>query len=242
MQQILHHHSLDLGANRVEVLDFPHIDYQEAWDLQQNHLNALVERKVKARTEAQAPPPHRFLLCQHPPVYTLGRNGKMEHLLLSPQALAEQGFSFYKINRGGDITYHGPGQIVGYPILDLDHFFTDVARYVRSLEEVIIRTLQDFQLPSQRLTGASGVWLDADTPQARKICAIGVHLSRWVTMHGFALNVHTNLDHFKHIVPCGLQDKGVTSMQAELGPNCPSMQEVKLRIIEHFTQVFAKTP
>lgn len=207
------------------------IDYQQAWDLQEKLFAEVVAVKVANRgisPESQTPTPNHLLFCEHPHVYTLGKSGKLENLLLNEEGLGEVQASFYKINRGGDITYHGPGQLVGYPILDLDNFFTDIHRYMRTLEEAIIRTLADYGLNAGRIEGLTGVWLDYETQRRsarrsaarqnpRKICALGVKASRWVTMHGFALNVNTDLNYFNHIVPCGIEDKAVTSMQQELG-------------------------
>jgi lipoyl(octanoyl) transferase len=176
-------------------------------------------------------------LVTHPPVFTIGKSGKMEHLLLNKKELEAKGISFYRTNRGGDITFHGPGQIVGYPILDLDNFFTDIHKYLRYLEEVIIRTLSSYGLQGARSVSETGVWLDLDTPFARKICAMGVRASRWVTMHGFALNVNTDLSYFDHIVPCGIQGKGVTSLAQELKKSLDT-QEVKDRLLTHFSEIF----
>jgi lipoyl(octanoyl) transferase len=177
-----------------------------------------------------------LLFCEHPHVYTLGRNGKESHLLLDEAGLAEKDATFFKINRGGDITYHGYGQVVGYPILDMDEFFTDIARYVRILEETVIRMLTAYGIEGTRIKGLSGVWIEAETERARKICAVGVHLSRWTTMHGFALNVNTDLTYFEYIVPCGIDDKAVTSMQKELG-RAVDMEAVKAALKQHFAEL-----
>ena len=205
------------------------IDYQRAWDYQEELFAATVQRKVNHRkqgSEGSATVNH-LLFCQHPPVYTLGKSGKPEHLLLNQHELAEKQARFYRINRGGDITYHGPGQIVGYPILDLDHFFTDIHRYLRLLEEAIIRTLAEYGLVAGRISGLTGVWIDHEEQNnPRKICAMGVKASRWVTMHGFALNVNTDLSYFDHIIPCGIRDKAVTSLAQELG------HEPDIRLVE----------
>jgi lipoyl(octanoyl) transferase len=174
---------------------------------------------------------------EHPHVYTLGKSGDFSNLLLSEKALEEKGATFYKINRGGDITYHGPGQLVGYPILDLDNFFTDIHKYLRFLEEAIILTLKEYGLTCERSPGETGVWLDVGTPFARKICAMGVRASRWVTMHGFALNVNADLGYFDHIIPCGIEGKGVTSMEAELGAKTP-LKEVESKIKKHLKDLF----
>jgi lipoyl(octanoyl) transferase len=212
------------------------VPYEQAWNLQTRLFEQVVERKLhnrKAEADAQQTQFHYLLFCEHPHVYTLGRNGKESHLLLDEAGLKEKKATFHKINRGGDITYHGYGQVVGYPILDMDEFFTDIARYVRVLEETVIRMLAAYGLKGERIKGLSGVWLEGETQRARKICAVGVHLSRWTTMHGFALNVNTDLSYFKYIVPCGIDDKAVTSMQQELGREV-DMQVVKDALKKHF--------
>lgn len=230
---------------KVIFQDLGQVRYQAAWDYQTRLHQQLVARKAANREAAKngeptEPQEHFLLFCEHLPVYTLGKSGSMSHLLLSEAQLAEGGFEFFKINRGGDITYHGPGQIVGYPILDLDCFFTDVHRYVRYLEEAVMRTLADYGLETMRLEGYTGVWMPAEhgLPE-RKICAIGVHLSRWVTLHGFAFNVMPDLGHFDHIIPCGIADdnKAVTSMAAELG-FAPDMADVKSILKGHFAELF----
>lgn len=219
------------------------VDYQEAWDLQTKLQQEVVGRKLAGRTDGTIEQHHHLLLLEHPPVYTLGKSGNIDNLLLSEAELAAQGMSCYRINRGGDITYHGPGQLVAYPIFDLDEFFNDVHRYVRSLEEVVVRTLAEFGIVGERDPGFTGVWLAGDGSRRqprRKICAIGVHLSRWTTMHGLALNVRPNLTHFANIVPCGIAeaDRSVTSMSVELGR--PLEVEEVLPVIErHFAEVFA---
>jgi lipoyl(octanoyl) transferase len=223
--------------------DLGMIGYQSAWDYQTIRHKELVDNKLKNRHLAlkSFPQNHRLLLCEHPHVFTLGKSGSMDHLLLNETQLKTAGIDFFPINRGGDITYHGPGQIVGYPILDLDYFFNDVHRYVRNLEEVIIRTLADYELVGTRINGFTGVWLqDENSNKKRKICAIGVHLSRWVTLHGWAFNVNADLQYFHNIVPCGIvdEDKTVTSMQQELSMKM-DMEEVKKRILIHFSAVFA---
>ncbi len=192
--------------------------YKETWDLQQALLDQAVAIKMQNRKEGIVLPIENHLIfCDHPHVYTLGKSGEENHLLLNNQSLKEKGVEFFKINRGGDITYHGPGQLVGYPILDLEQFFTDIHKYLRFLEQAVIDTLAEFGIQAGRYDGFTGVWIDADNPsKARKICAMGVRCSRWVTMHGFALNINTDLNYFNHIVPCGILDKGVTSMQQEL--------------------------
>ncbi|NUQ23024.1 MAG: lipoyl(octanoyl) transferase LipB [Saprospiraceae bacterium] len=230
---------------KVIYQDLGMIDYEEAWNLQRQLHQQLIDKKLENRNLISAglnplPQSHYMLFCEHPPVFTLGKSGSVDHLLLDEENLQTKGFTFFKINRGGDITYHGPGQLVGYPIFDLDCFFTDVHRYVRALEEAVILLLAGYGLTGVRIKEYTGVWLDADgrKPQ-RKICAIGVHLSRWVTMHGFALNVNTDLSHFDFIIPCGISDadKAVTSLAAELGEDIP-MQEVKSALMSHFAEVF----
>ena len=215
------------------------IDYQRAWDYQEALFAKTVQQKVDNRKHNQLQPTTNFLLfCQHPPVYTLGKSGREEHLLLSEPELRALGAQFYRINRGGDITYHGPGQLVGYPILDLDHFFTDIHRYLRLLEEAVIRTLANYGLVAGRIDGLTGVWLDHERQtHPRKICALGVRASRWVTMHGFALNVNTDLRYFNHIVPCGIADRAVTSMAEELGQT-QDMKEVEANLRRHLTALF----
>jgi lipoyl(octanoyl) transferase len=230
---------------QVHFQDLGRIDYQHAWDYQSELQQQLITRKRANRQRAASgdtpePQEHFLLFCEHPPVYTLGKSGSLDHLLLDEAALAAGGFTFYKINRGGDITYHGPGQIVGYPIFDLDCFFTDIHRYVRYLEEAVIRTLAEYGIAGTREEGYTGVWLSAtDQLPKRKICAIGVHLSRWVTLHGFAFNVNTQLDHFRNIIPCGINeaDKDVTSMARELGREI-DIEAVKAKLKEHFALLF----
>ncbi|MEM7104183.1 MAG: lipoyl(octanoyl) transferase LipB [Bacteroidota bacterium] len=226
---------------KVNILDLGRIDYKEAWDLQKLFLKEAVDIKVENRSlsdDHQLNPKHWLLLCEHPPVFTLGRSGDKAHLLLNEDGLRQKGIEFYKINRGGDITYHGPGQVVGYPILDLDYFFTDIHKYVRFMEEAVIKTIAEFGLKGIRIKGMSGVWLASDQglPE-RKICAVGVHLSRWVTMHGFALNVNTQLDHFNFIVPCGIQGKAVTSIKNELGKEV-DISLVNDLLVKHFSELF----
>jgi lipoyl(octanoyl) transferase len=222
----------------VKFIDWGLTDYQEAWDKQEQVFEQTVALKVKNRTgNTQELTPNYLVFCEHPHVYTLGKSGHPENLLLDDQGLKEKEATYYKINRGGDITYHGPGQIVGYPILDLDNFFTDIHLYLRTLEEAIILTLADYGIAAGRYEGYTGVWLDADNEKARKICAMGVRCSRWVTMHGFAFNVNTDLDYFKNIVPCGIDDKDVTSMQRELGMAL-DMEEVKGKLKNHISKLF----
>ncbi|MEL6357522.1 MAG: lipoyl(octanoyl) transferase LipB [Bacteroidota bacterium] len=232
---------------KVHVQHHFGVDYQKAWNLQTQLHQELVQRKRdNRRREKEGIVPekqqHYLLFVEHPPVYTLGKSGSIEHLLLDEEQLGEQGFSYYKINRGGDITYHGPGQLVVYPIFDLDFFFNDVHRYVRCLEEVIIRTLADFGLPmAYREAGYTGVWLPAtNLLPKRKICAIGVHLSRWVSMHGLAFNIDPDLTHFNNIIPCGIAeaDRGVTSLTEELG-KLIKLEEVQPVVEKYFKEVFA---
>lgn len=217
------------------------IDYQEAWDYQEKLFKAIVNKKIRNRNlnpEDQDPTENFLLFCEHPHVYTLGKSGAESNFLLSAEALKEKNASFYKINRGGDITYHGPGQIVGYPILDLDNFFTDIHKYLRFMEEAVILTLKEYGIESGRIAGLTGVWLDHEEQNnPRKICALGVKSSRWVTMHGFALNVNTDLSYFTHIIPCGIADKAVTSLAMELGRPL-DMQEVQKKLSAHLASIF----
>ena len=225
---------------KVIYQDLGLIDYADAWKLQEEIFANTVNIKVINRSAEDAPPtetPNYLLLCEHPHVYTLGKSGKPENLLVNQQQLAAINAVYYKINRGGDITYHGPGQLVGYPIIDLDNFFTDIHKYLRFLEESIINVCAHYGINAGRYEGYTGVWLDADKENARKICAMGVRCSRWVTMHGFAFNVNTNLDYFKHIVPCGIDDKAVTSLKQELGHEV-EMAEVKLLFNNYFCEQF----
>jgi len=223
---------------KVAFIDWGLVDYQKAWDKQGAIFNETVAVKTQNRTNGTTiETPNYLIFCEHPHVYTLGKSGHPENLLLDETALIEKQATYYKINRGGDITYHGPGQIVGYPILDLDNFFTDIHLYLRTLEEAIILTMADYGLVGERYPGFTGVWLDADNGQARKICAMGVRCSRWVTMHGFAFNVNTDLNYFKNIVPCGIDDKDVTSMQRELG-RAIDMEEIKFRLKGHIAVLF----
>lgn len=216
------------------------IDYKEAWDYQETLFKETLDIKMHNRNhpETLIDTKNYFLFCEHPHVYTLGKSGDFSNLLINQEELKKHQASYYAINRGGDITYHGPGQIVGYPILDLDYFFTDIHRYLRYLEEVIILTLTEYNITAGRYEGYTGVWIDADHPlKARKICAMGVRCSRWVTMHGFALNINTDLSYFNHIVPCGINNKKVTSLQQELGKEI-NTNEVKEKIKNHFCTLF----
>lgn len=222
------------------VIDIGRIDFCKAWKIQERLHARLIEHKLARRTALSTPlPPHHYLLfCEHPHVITLGRNANRSNVLLAETYLREKGIQLVHTNRGGDVTYHGPGQVVGYPIMDLELFREDIGWYLRSLEEVIIRVLARYHITAKRLKGATGVWLEADDPRkARKICAIGVRCSRWVTMHGFALNVNTDLSYFSYIVPCGIANKGVTSIERELGRRLP-LGEVKQAIVEEFGTVF----
>ena len=223
---------------KVLFQDLGNKAYQETWDYQTELLQENVKIKFDNRknNEKNSTKSH-FLFVEHPHVYTLGKSGDISNLLLNEQQLEEKGITFFKINRGGDITYHGPGQIVGYPILDLEKFFTDIHKYLRLLEESIILTIAEYGLIGTRSEGETGVWLDVGTPFARKICALGVRASRWITMHGFALNVNTDLGYFDHIIPCGIRGKAVTSMQLELGKEI-SVIEVKEKIKKHFCELF----
>ena len=227
---------------QVIVKDLGNKDYKETWDYQESLFEEIVAQKTNNKANGTTlPTTNYFLFVEHPHVYTLGKSGHIENLLIDEEGLKNKGATFYKINRGGDITYHGPGQIVGYPILDLENFFTDIHKYLRSLEEVIIRTLSDYGLKSERSEGETGVWLDVGTPFARKICAMGVRCSRWVTMHGFALNVNTDLGYFDNIIPCGIRGKAVTSLNVELAKDKVDLQEVKQRILTHFKEIFEAT-
>ncbi|MAB50115.1 MAG: lipoyl(octanoyl) transferase [Flavobacteriaceae bacterium] len=223
----------------VKLQDLGLKDFKETWDYQETLFKAILDTKIKNRREdAGLETDNHFLFVEHPHVYTLGKSGDLSNLLLSEEQLAEKGATFYKINRGGDITYHGPGQIVGYPILDLDNFFTDIHKYLRFLEEIIILTLAEYGLKTERSPGETGVWLDVGTPFARKICAMGVRASRWVTMHGFALNVNADLGYFDNIIPCGIRGKAVTSLNNELGVDKVDEEEVKSKILKHFKVLF----
>lgn len=217
------------------------IDYQEGWDYQEKLFKAVVDQKISNRSLApalQQPTTNHLLFCQHPHVYTLGKSGSAAHFLLNEEELQSKNARFYKINRGGDITYHGPGQIVGYPILDLDNFFTDIHQYLRFLEEAVILTLKDYGIEAGRIPGLTGVWIDHEKKvNPRKICALGVKSSRWVTMHGFAFNVNPDLSYFGNIIPCGISDKAVTSLAMELGEE-PDILQVEQILLKHLAAVF----
>ncbi|RLJ61875.1 lipoyl(octanoyl) transferase [Lacinutrix venerupis] len=223
----------------IALQDLGSKDFKDTWDYQEELFKGILDTKIKNRREdAGLETNNYFLFVEHPHVYTLGKSGDISNLLLDEKQLTEKGATFYKINRGGDITYHGPGQIVGYPILDLDNFFTDIHKYLRFLEEMIILTLAEYGLKAVRSPGETGVWLDVGTPFARKICAMGVRASRWVTMHGFALNVNANLGYFDNIIPCGIRGKAVTSLNVELGKKEVDEAEVKTKLLKHFKTLF----
>ncbi len=222
---------------KVLFKDLGELGYQEAWDYQAVLFDKSVAQKLETRNNPEANPPENyFLYVEHPHVYTLGKSGSLDNLLLDEKGLKEKGATFHKINRGGDITYHGPGQVVGYPILDLDQFAPDIHLYLRNIEEAVVRLCADYGIDGQRFEKYTGVWIEPGTPQERKICAIGVKTSRWVCMHGFALNVNPDLGYFGNIVPCGITDKDVTSMQRELGREL-DMNEVKEKLKGHFTDI-----
>jgi lipoyl(octanoyl) transferase len=224
---------------KVEIQRLGLQDYKETWDYQEKLFKATLDKKIKNRREnLNEATTNYLLLVEHPHVYTLGKSGNAANLLISEEELEQKNASFYKINRGGDITYHGPGQLVAYPILDLDNFLTDIHKYLRFLEEAVILTLKEYGLKAERSEGETGVWLDVDTPFARKICAMGVRASRWVTMHGLALNVNSDLGYFDNIVPCGIQDKAVTSLNVELGKKEIPLPEVQEKLLKHFADLF----
>jgi len=239
---VAHRRAMELAQTtmkKVQFQDIGTVDYGAAWDFQTELFTATVDQKLvnrKTPEQAQATEDH-LIFVEHPPVFTLGKSGKEDHLLVDQAKLEAEGISYYPVNRGGDITYHGPGQIVGYPILNLDHYFTDIHKYLRYLEEVVIATLAHYGLVAGRSEGETGVWLDAGTPFARKICAMGVKASRWTTMHGFAFNVNTDLKHFNLIVPCGISDKAVTSLHIELGRTL-DLEEVKGVLKANFEKQF----
>lgn len=224
---------------KVEFIDLGLIDYKEGWDYQVYLFEKNLAIKTENRnSEIQKPTDNYLVLCEHPHVFTLGKSGDIKNLLVNEDDLASLNASYYHINRGGDITYHGPGQIVGYPILDLENFFTDIHKYMRLLEESVIQTLLEFGVQAGRIAGLTGVWIDVEKEnKARKICAIGVKTSRWVTMHGFALNINSDLQYFNHIVPCGIQDKAVTSLEKELGTK-QDMEVVKGILKEKIREQF----
>lgn len=225
---------------KVVFKDLGLISYQKAWDLQEKIHAEIVQTKIGNRQQFITETGNFLLFCEHPHVYTLGKSGKPNHLLTDEQFLAKNGIDYFPTNRGGDITYHGPGQIVGYPILDLDNFFTDIHQYLRYLEEAIIRMLESYGITAGRITGLTGVWIEPEGNRCRKIAAFGVRCSRWVTMHGFALNVNTDLSYFGNIIPCGIQDKAVTSMEKELGRKT-DQEEVKDKLKIHLAELFGMT-
>lgn len=227
------------GNKEIQFKDLGLRDYKAVWDYQEELFKEILGIKIhNRRQEDNKTTPNYLLFVEHPHVYTLGKSGDYDNLLIPEEQLQAIDASFYKINRGGDITYHGPGQVVGYPILDLENFFTDIHKYLRLLEEMVIRTLAEYGLKGMRSEGETGVWLDVGTPFARKICAMGVRASRWVTMHGFALNVNTDLGYFDHMIPCGIKDKAVTSLNVELARETVSMEEVKGKLKKHFLELF----
>jgi lipoyl(octanoyl) transferase len=224
---------------KIDLQNLGYKDYKETWDYQESLFKEILDIKIKnRRQDLNEITPNYLLMVEHPHVYTLGKSGDIKNLLISEAELDKKQATYYKINRGGDITYHGPGQLVGYPILDLDNFFTDIHKYLRFLEETIILTLADYGLKAERSKGETGVWLDVGTPFARKICAMGVRASRWVTMHGFALNVNADLGYFDHIIPCGIEGKAVTSLNVELGKKEIPLADVQEKILKHFAELF----
>ena len=224
---------------KIDLQNLGYKDYKETWDYQESLFKEILDIKIKNRRQDLSEiTPNYLLMVEHPHVYTLGKSGDIKNLLISEAELEKKQATYYKINRGGDITYHGPGQLVGYPILDLDNFFTDIHKYLRFLEETIILTLADYGLKAERSKGETGVWLDVGTPFARKICAMGVRASRWVTMHGFALNVNADLGYFDHIIPCGIEGKAVTSLNVELGKKEVPLADVQEKILKYFAELF----
>lgn len=233
-----------MALQSVEFRDLQQMDYKTAWNYQEELLQENLRVKSASRQENGTISPsematrHYLLFVEHPPVYTLGKSGKMEHVLINEDERVKKGIEFYQTNRGGDITFHGPGQVVGYPIFDLEKFYTDIGKYLRALEEVMILTLAEYGIESGRSAGETGVWIEPDVKgRERKICAMGVRCSRWITMHGFALNVNTDLDYFNYIIPCGIQNKQVTSIEAELGRKV-DMDEVREKLLRNFERVF----
>lgn len=230
-----------MGKSEVIIHRLGLIDYKQAWDYQENIFKEIVDLKIKNRNEdTNILPQNHLVFCEHPNVYTLGKSGKEDHLLLDKKGLLDNDVSFYKINRGGDITYHGPGQLVVYPIFDLEQFFTDIHKYMRLLEEAVIMTLQEYGIIAQRMEGQTGVWLGVGSIQVRKICAMGVKSSRWVTMHGLGFNVNSDLRYFDHIIPCGISDKSVTSMANELGEEV-DMKELSNKLLVNLANLFEFT-
>ena len=228
-----------MNQPEVELEDLGLIDYKQCWDYQTKLFDATVQLKIQSRKfpDNSVSTKNHLIFCEHPHVYTLGKSGDLKNLLIDGEKRREKNISFYKINRGGDVTYHGPGQLVVYPILDLDYFFSDIHKYLRLLEETVILTLQDYGVAGQRIEGLTGVWVDDKKETPRKICAIGVKCSRWVTMHGIGFNINSNLNYFNHIVPCGIEDKSVTSLQKETNQEI-DMEELKLRFKKNFKILF----
>ena len=229
---------MEIKNKQVQLIELGRTPYQEALKIQEDLFNQIIAvKRANRQNDIQEPTKNYLLWVEHTPVFTLGKSGKEEHLLLDKERLKEKEIEFYATNRGGDITFHGPGQIVGYPILDLDNFFTDIHKYLRLLEESVILTLKDYEIKAERSKGETGVWLDVGSENARKICAFGVKSSRWVTMHGFAFNVNTDLSYFDNIIPCGIVDKQVTSMEKELGKSL-NIKEVQERLKVHLISLF----
>tara|TARA_B100000927_G_scaffold291438_1_gene293665 strand:- start:1602 stop:2306 length:705 start_codon:yes stop_codon:yes gene_type:complete len=228
-----------MSLPKVIFNDLGLIDYKESWDYQTNLFDSIVQQKIfnRKNPENQKITENYLLFCEHPHVFTLGKSGSEENLLIKGSQLKEKGANYYKINRGGDITYHGPGQLVVYPIFDLDHFFTDIHKYLRYLEEAVILTLQEYGIKGERVDGLTGVWIDGNQPSARKICAIGVKSSRWVTMHGIGFNINSHLEYFNYIVPCGIDDKAVTSIKNEIG-QAVNMEELKKKLKINLANIF----
>jgi lipoyl(octanoyl) transferase len=226
---------------KIEVIDLGLSEYQEAWDFQTTKFDATVSKKIQIRAGESGITENFLIFCEHPHVFTLGKSGKESNLIIPKSDLSKINATYHHINRGGDITYHGPGQLVVYPVLDLENFFTDIHQYMRLLEEVVIRTVAEYGITASRLPGMTGVWLDPEVPgRSRKICAMGVRTSRWVTLHGLALNVNTDLNYFGYIVPCGISDKAVTSVQQETGKPV-DINEVKIILLKHFLEIFGAT-
>ena len=225
--------------NSVQIKELGNRDYKSTWDFQEDLFQQILDIKVSNRRENKdQETPNYLLFVEHPHVYTLGKSGDTNNLKINDTKLKEVGATYYKINRGGDITYHGPGQIVAYPILDLENFFTDIHKYLRLLEESVIKTLAEFNIKGERSKGETGVWIDVGTPYARKICAMGVRASRWVTMHGLAFNINTDLTYFDYIIPCGIQDKAVTSLNKEVGQEKLDVEPIKESLTRHFLELF----
>ncbi len=223
----------------IQIEDLGRKDYKWTWDYQEELFQQILSVKVRNRREEKnEPTPNYLLFVEHPHVYTLGKSGDINNLKISEAELEKVEATYYKINRGGDITYHGPGQVVAYPILDLENFFTDIHEYLRLLEETVIKTLAEFDIKGERSKGETGVWIDVGTPYARKICAMGVRASRWVTMHGLAFNINTDLQYFDHIIPCGIQDKAVTSLNKEVGQKELELEPIKASLNRHFLELF----